>query len=726
MIIFDEKSQVFRLDTPDTSYCMGIFDGKYLGHIYYGRKIDDTDIKNLIQVEGTCALPSENPAEKGSFMGTFPMEYPTSGLGDFRENCLDIIDSHGQNGLELCFDSYEILDKKPELPGMPSSFGETCDNLKIILKDAAHKISVELYYSVFLDEDVITRSVKICNNGNENIHLTEALSACLSVQNQDYEVLSLHGTWARERHLQRMPVGYGAYTAESVRGEEGHTNHPFLGLLTQNCTETTGEVYAMNFVYSGNFIAKVEMDPFDSIRMVMGIHPKNFSWNLEPGQYFTAPEVVLTYSACGLEKMTHTFHDFYRKHMIRSIYKDKERPIMINNWEATYFDFDDQKILNIAKTAKQCGIELMVMDDGWFGKHREEPTGSLGDWYANEKKLHGPLSKLVDSVTALGMKFGIWVEPEMVSEDSDLFRKHPDWILKTDKRAAVLCRDQYLLDLSRPEVVDYIFESLEKLLKSADISYLKWDMNRSLIDLGSTYLPKERQGEISHRHVLGVYAIQERLVTEFPDLLFENCSSGGARFDPGMFYYSPQIWCSDNMDPVERLEITEGTALIYPLSTIGSHVCGAPNDISKRSTPLKTRGIISMLGNFGYELDITKLSEKDKEEISRQIQTYKKIAPLIQGGDYYRIASYASNKKFDCVEITDSKKEKACLIYMQVLSDSNGRGRIVKLRGLDKNKKYKADGKIYYGSTLMNAGLVIEKSKGDFYAGYKIIEQVAE
>ena len=487
-------------------------------------------------------------------------------------------------------------------------------------------------------------------------------------------------------------------------------------------TEESGDVWAMNFVYSGNFLAQIEGNQFGSIRAMMGIHPENFCWKLEPGESFQAPEVICMYSAQGLGGMSRNFHDLYRNHLIRGIYKDKKRPILINNWEATYFDFDTEKLLAIARQASALGIEMLVMDDGWFGC-RNDDNSSLGDWFVNESKLKGGLKYLVDEVNKLGMKFGIWMEPEMISPDSDLYREHPDWAIQVPGRVGSLARNQYVLDLTRKEVRDCIYDRIAAVLRSANIEYVKWDMNRQLSDLGSFGLAAERQGELFHRQVLAVYEMQERLVTDFPDLLLENCSGGGARFDPGMLYYSPQIWCSDDTDAIERLSIQAGTALVYPLSTMGAHVSDCPNHTVGRTTPFETRGYVALAGTFGYELDVTKIPEADREMIPDQVAMYHKYNDLVRRGDYYRIAHYAENHFYDCYAVVAKDKSEALVTYIQVLGRPNFHSRRICIPGLDPEKTYVIENAAdwpeigqneYRGDTLHYAGINIPPISGDF------------
>lgn len=717
-ITFYEKEQIFKLDTKNTTYAIGIVDeDKFLGHIYYGARLDDYRIGYLMRISENPFVPSENNRDRVSFLDSFAMEYPTHGLGDYRESCISIRTLNGNMGLSLSYVSHKITEGKTSFEGLPSSFGnkEECSVLEILCEDKVTGLQAVLQYGVFDDVDVITRSVKVMNNGQEAVYLTKVFSACLDMDNQDFEAVSLHGSWARERQIQNVPVSHGKYSVESIRGESSHQDHPFMALKTKNATQKTGEVYAMHFVYSGNFKVQVQSDQFDQVRMVMGIHPEGFTWKLEKGEVFQAPEVVLVYSGQGIGKMSRTFHDFYRKHLIRSEYKDKKRPVLINNWEATYFEFDTEKLIAIAREASQLGIEMLVMDDGWFGS-RCDDNRALGDWYVNEDKLKGGLKYLVDEVNKLGMKFGIWFEPEMISPDSDLYRSHPDWAIAIPGRKASLCRNQYVLDLTRKEVRDYAYECVAKILRSANIEYVKWDMNRQLSDLGSLELPADRMGELYHRYVLAVYEMQERLIQEFPHLLLENCSGGGARFDPGMLYYSPQIWCSDDTDAIERLKIQEGTALIYPLSTMGAHVSDCPNHTVGRVTPFETRGYVALAGTFGYELDVTKIPEEDRNMIPEQVAMYHKYNDLVREGDYYRIASYAENHYFDCYGVVSKDKKEALYTFVQVLNRPNCHSRRIKLQGLAPEKTYRIEGEdnTYTGELLMKAGINIQNPWGDF------------
>lgn len=716
-ISYDQKKHLFKLDTDNTTYIIGVSEEGYLGHVYYGRRMQQAGAGYLLRMEEAPFTPSRNKREKLTFLDFFPMEYPTGGIGDFRESCLNVRNAQGCMGAELFYQDHEIMKGKPALEGLPASFGkeDEVETLKILCSDPILGLQVELCYSAFAKEDVITRSVKVINDGSQTLYLEKVYSACIDMDNRDFEMISLCGAWARERHIQQGKVQYGKQMVSSARGESSHQEHPFLALVTPGTNQEQGEVYAMNFVYSGNFIAQAELSQFNQVRMVMGIHSEEFCWKLEPGTAFQTPEVVMVYSAEGLGKMTHSFHDFYREHMIRSPYQYRRRPVLINNWEATYFNFNTEKLLDIAREAKACGIEMLVMDDGWFGKRNSDDC-SLGDWDVNEEKLTTGLPDLVKKVNEIGLEFGIWFEPEMVSPDSNLYRAHPDWAIQIQGREAAQGRAQYVLDISRKEVRDYVYECVAKVLRNAPISYVKWDMNRLLCDMGSFALAPDQQQELFHRYTLGVYELQERLVQEFPNLLLENCSSGGGRFDPGMLYYSPQIWCSDDTDAIERLRIQEGTALIYPMSSIGAHVSDCPNHAVGRSTPFKTRGHVALAGTFGYELDITRISEEERAQIPGQVEMCHKYQALIQAGDYYRIESWTDKKPYDCWEVAAKDGSQALVTYVQLLGIARPHSRVIRLKGLEPGGQYQLEGtdEMYTGEELMYGGFLAKGMKGDF------------
>ncbi len=708
-IKFFEEHKVFKLDAKDTSYIIAIIDDEeFLGHVYFGKKIIDENINYLLRIDEPPYVPSKNNRDRVSFYDSFPFEYSTHGIGDFRETSLEIKDLNGNTACKLQYESHKIYKGKEKLEGLPATFGSEnkCTSLEIACIDPYLNLEVVLVYTVFEELDVITRSIRIKNKGENNLYITKALSMCLDFDGIDYDMISLHGSWARERHISRRKVTYGTQVVSSIRGESSHQDSPFIAILDNKANDEFGDVYGFNFVYSGNFLAKVEGCQFDTTRVLMGINPSDFNWLLQPNDEFIAPEVVMVYSNEGIGKMTRTFHDLYRNHLIRGKFKDKKRPILINNWEATYFDFDTDKLLSIAKEASKVGIEMLVMDDGWFG-HRNSDNSSLGDWIVNENKIKGGLKYLVDEVNKLGLEFGIWFEPEMISPDSDLYKEHPDWCIHIDGRTPALCREQYVLDLTRKEVVDYVYNSVKNVISSANIKYVKWDMNRQITDLGSSFIEPEHHGGILHRYVLAVYDMMNRLTTDFPDLLLENCSGGGARFDPGMLYYSPQIWCSDDTDAIERLKIQEGTAMVYPLSSMGAHVSDCPNHTVGRTTPFETRGHVALSGTFGYELDITKISEEDRNMIPKQVEMYHKYNDLVRRGDYYRIANFSENNSFDSWSVVSKNKEEVLVTCVQVLGRPNYHSRRIKLKGLEENSMYKNEenNKIYSGGALMNAGI---------------------
>ena len=720
-----KENKLFFISTANTTYVAAVVDGKYLCHAYYGKKLKPADITFALRTDQAPYVPSVNERETNSFLDCAPFEFSQTGMGDYRESAFCMRNADGYRVSDLEYQGYKIIEGKPKLDGLPATWGsETdCQTLEIELRDCASGVVVKLYYSAFEDVDAITRYVRVYNDGNVNVYLEKVLSASFDMDDRNFEVMGLFGSWARERHIQRMPVGYGRQNIASFRGESSHQEHPFMALVTPETTEDAGEVYAMNFVYSGNFLAQIEKNQFDMLRMSMGINPEGFEWQLKPGEEFIAPEVVMVYSDKGLGKMTRIYHDLYRKHLIRSKYLYEKRPILINNWEATYFDFDEKKLIDIANEASALGIEMLVMDDGWFG-HRDNDDSSLGDWQVNESKLKGGLAYLVDEVKKTGMKFGIWFEPEMISPDSKLFENHPEWAIQIPGYKITKSRAQYVLDLSRPEVVDAVYDMISKVLKSADISYVKWDMNRQLTTLGSLKLPSERQGELCHRYMLGVYELEERLVNDFPDLLLENCSGGGARFDPGMLYYSPQIWCSDDTDAIERLAIQEGTSLVYPLSCIGAHVSVCPNHTVGRNTPFETRGHVALAGTFGYELDITKLSDEDKALVKEQISLYHKHYHLISCGDYYRLAPYSDNHLYDCYMVVDKEKKHALVTYVQVLARANAKSRFVRLKGLAPDRRYMVGDCIFSGDVLMNIGIRFDAEFGDYQSKLLEISEV--
>lgn len=719
-IFYNEKEKFFRLDAKDTSYAIKIAPCNIPAHVYFGARLPDSDLTYLLRLDENPFTPETNNRDKASYMDTLPFEYPTFGVGDYRDCALKIRDANGCSSCALEYRSHRIYRGKPSLEGLPATFADEseAETLELVCADPACGLEVTLIYTAFEDLDVITRSARFKNTSDKPIYLTKALSACVELDDCGYDMITLNGSWARERHIERAPLHHGKQLIDSVRGESSHQNNPFAALVSHNADEDSGAAYGFSLVYSGNFVAQAEVTQHKKTRFIMGINGTDFSWKLERGDSFQTPEAVMVYSDSGIGKMSRTFHDLYRRHLIRGEYRDKRRPILINNWEATYFNFTAEKLLDIAREASKLGIEMLVMDDGWFG-HRDSDNSSLGDWFVYEKKLEGGLKKLVDEVNALGMKFGIWFEPEMVSPDSKLFREHPDWAIQVKGRELTLCREQYVLDYSRKEVRDYVYSMIKKILDSANIEYIKWDMNRQLTEVGSSALPADRQQELWHRYVLGVYDLMNRLTTDYPHLLLENCSGGGARFDPGMLYYSPQIWCSDDTDAVERLKIQHGTSLCYPCSAMGAHVSDCPNHTVGRSTPFSTRGHVAMVGTFGYELDVTRIPQQDKDAIPAQIAEFNKFNTLVRTGDHYRIGNVFEDNEWDAWLFVSKDKSEALFEFIQVLARPNQRSRRIKLKGLDKDRTYcvyENDTCVLQasGAALMNAGVNVGGLWGDY------------
>ncbi|MBO7485514.1 MAG: alpha-galactosidase [Spirochaetaceae bacterium] len=743
-ILFDEQKRIFKLDTPASSYVMAVADkDKFLGHVYYGKKIEDEDACYFLRADDYPFTPEKMERERVPFMGGFPFEFSGHGCGDFRSSCIEIRTANGYTTVNPVYVSHRIVQGKPVLDGMPVTSGipavfaseKECSTLEIILEDKPSSVEIHLFYTVFEKLDVIVKSSCVHNTGKESLFLTKFLSSSLTFENEPaLDVLTLHGAWARERNIQRRPISYGSYKIESRRGETSHLVNPFMAILERNADQRQGNVYGVSLVYSGNFVMEAELDSTDSVRVTAGIGTDNFCWKLEGGASFSAPEAVLVFSADGIGGMSRTYHDLFRNHLIRSKYKFQDRPVLLNSWEAAYFDFDTDKLLDIAREAAARGVELFVLDDGWFGKRNDDNT-SLGDWFVNEKKLPGGLVRLSEEVHKMGMKFGVWFEPEMVSPDSDLYRAHPDWVLSVPGRIRSLARNQLVLDYSRSEVCDFVYNMVSSVIRDAKIDYVKWDMNRALCEVSSASLPPDRQGEVLHRYVLGMYRLQGRLVTDFPDLLLENCSAGGARFDPAMIYFSPQIWCSDDTDAIERLAVQEGTAVVYPLSCMGAHVSVCPNHITRRTTPFETRAMVALAGTFGYELDITKLSDEDKNAVPHQIKLYQRFGSLMREGDYYRLLSYAENRRWDSWQVVSKDKKQSLVTVIQVITEPSRRSRRLRFEGLDPQKRYRVEvvnisgaelnegaaadaaylqERIFSGSTLMNAGILVHRTPGDF------------
>ena len=700
-IHFDSASKTFKLDTVSSSYLLRIHKTGRLLQVYYGSPIPDVTIHDRDQRRGTASFSPNDP--HGSFIpDAAPMEYGCNGSGDFRISALSVRNANGDSTTDIRYMGHRIYAGKEKIPGLPASYVNSvteADTLEIDLIDSATGILVTLYYSVFHDLGVMTRHVRIENRSENSCRLERALSLCLDLPTMNYDLITLYGRHCRERNYARRPLARGLQGIESKRGSSSHTQNPFAALVSKGADEDHGWCYGFNLVYSGNFTAMAECDFNATTRFVMGINPTDFSWKLEPGCVFDTPEAVMVFTDRGMGEMSRIFHRFYNRNLIRGRWKQEKRPLLINSWEGALFDFDSDKLVAFAEEAKKLGLEMLVMDDGWFGK-RNDDTTSLGDWYVNEEKLPGGLSRLIEQVNALGLKFGIWFEPEMVSPDSDLFRAHPDWHIHVKGREAMVGRTQYVLDMSRPEVVDNIWQQMYAILSNNNIDYVKWDFNRNICDAASAALDADRQGEFFHRYVLGTYELMERLVTTFPNLLLENCSGGGGRFDAGMLYYSPQIWTSDNTDPVDRVSIQYGTSLCYPASAMGAHVSAA------RRTGFATRGDVALWGSFGYELDPRKMTGEEKAMVIDQVREYHKYYDLIHYGDLYRLLCPWDDHRFAVWEFVSERKDEA-LVTKVTMDNVWDHFQIVRLRGLDPNRTYHCPqlDLTCSGALLMNAGI---------------------
>ncbi len=716
-ILLNQETKVFTLQTKTSAYQMKVADYGVLLHLYYGRRIGDCDLSYLIQRtdRGFCGNPYEMQQDRTFSLDYFPQEYSCFGIGDYRTDCVKVINGDGSCAVDYRYRSHRILEGKYALEGLPALFagegqGET---LVIEMEDQCTGMKLELYYGILEEADVITRAAKIINGGEKTVLLKRAMSMCLDFNTDGMDWVHFYGKHTMERELERNRLHHGRQSVGSERGTSSHQHNPFVILCDPSCTEETGECYGAGLIYSGSFLAEAEVDQFHQTRLVMGISPDQFSWMLNPGESFQTPEVALIYSGEGFTPLSHKFHRMASEHLIRGQWAKKRRPILINNWEATYFNFNGEKLLNIAREAKELGIEMLVLDDGWFGKRDSDYSG-LGDWTVNEKKLGGSLKELAEKVNALGMKFGLWVEPEMISEDSNLYRSHPDWTMRIPGRPGNVARSQFVLDFSRPEVVDGIQEMIFKILDEVNIEYVKWDFNRSISNYFSTGLPVTRQGEIGYRYMLGLYRFLENLVTRYPHILLEGCSGGGGRFDFRMLYYSPQIWCSDDTDAVERLKIQYGTSFGYPISAVGSHVSASPNHQTGRKTPLETRGTVAMAGSFGYELDLRCLSPEEKEIVRHQIQEYKQHYDLIHEGDYYRLTDPYGDCRGVAWAFVSQDKAECLLCAVLTRLQANPDGVIVKLKGLNPGKRYRAGDKVYTGEALMYGGFLLPLPREEY------------
>lgn len=715
-IIFSEETKTFHLSNQLVSYVIAIEEDRYLAHHYWGKRLNKVMSGADYPRRDFSHFANPHHVDHREFsLGTLLQEFPGADVGDHREYAYKYTDEKGHHANQLVYKSHEIFKGKKELEGLPHTYvtdEAQAETLEILVEDSITGMEATLSYTIFEKQPVITRSVKFKNQGKETLHLNRALSMSVDFWNANYDLLQLPGAWSREREVVRSPLVRGIHKLDSKRGTTSHTYQPFIGLLDPNTTEQAGDAYGFQFVYSGEFVGHVEVDSFSQTRIQLGINPEHFEWTLKPEDTFQTPEAVMVYSDEGLNGMSQAYHKLYQNHLIRGEHQHKERPVLINNWEGTYFDFTEDKILEMAETASELGIELFVLDDGWFGK-RDDDTTSLGDWFIDRAKLPNGLKKLSEAIHDKGMQFGLWFEPEMISEESELYKKHPDWAIHTPNRPLSRGRHQLVIDFSRKEVRENILAQMKKILDEVPIDYIKWDYNRNMTELTS--------GEMTHRYMLGLYEVMEELVTSYPNILFESCSGGGGRYDPSMLYYMPQTWTSDNTDAAQRLEIQYGTTMTMPVSSMGAHVSAVPNHQVNRITSLKMRGDVAMSGNLGYELDTTKLTSDEKETVKAQVEFYKKHRKLIQFGDFYRILSpYEGTNQTSWIFVSEDQSE-ALYSFFQIMDYANKPRPRLKLTGLDPNKVYQlSDGRVLGGDELMYRGIFLETDLVGDYQSYQI------
>lgn len=734
-IIYHGSSKEFHIFNAQVSYIIEVMENGQLGNLYYGKRISDRESFAYLHEDRErplAALAGEAPCEL--CLQYTKQEYPAYGIGDYRYGACTIEQENGSRVTKFEYATHTIYEGKKKIEPLPATYVENkkeAVSLEIVLYDAVIDTKLILTYTIYDDMPVITRHAKYVHEGNETIILQNAMSACVDLPDKEYDMIHLSGAWGRERYIKTRKLEQGIQSIYSMRGASSAEHNPFIALKRRNTTEQMGEVYGFSLVYSGSYLGQVEVCSHDTTRVMLGIHPDVFSWKLKKHEEFQTPEVVMVYSAEGMNAMSQTYHRLYRTRLVRGVWRDQERPVLLNNWEATYMDFDEYDILRIAAKAKEAGVELFVLDDGWFGDRDDDDRG-LGDWYTNLRKLPNGISGLSQNVEKIGMKFGLWIEPEMVNKNSDLYRAHPDWILSAPDRFESPSRRQHVLDYSRKEVVDAVFEMLDKLIGESRISYIKWDMNRYITECYSRVAAADEQGRVMHKYILGVYDLYTRLTKKYPDILFESCSSGGARFDPGMLYFAPQTWCSDDTDAYERLKIQYGTSLVYPISAIGAHVSAVPNHQLNRFTSLNTRANVAYFGAFGYELDLNKLSDEELQQVREQIQYYKKYRKLIHQGVFYRLINPFESKDTAWIVVSEDRGE-AIAAYYQQLNRVNAGGLRFRLAGLQEDALYELSAfdrtDRYFGSELMYAGIPIDRKEfaekdGDFASVLFHIERI--
>lgn len=709
-IIFHPETDTFHLYNNSLSYIIKILPNQQIGNLYFGKKIHDRkNFDHLFELASRGVRVCVDDTHNNFSLEHIKQEFPSPYKGDMRLGSIDLAQSSGSHVVEFYYESHEIFSGKRPLEDLPATYiekDEEATSLWITLKDPLLNITALLQYTLYEHRAVLTRSVRLCNEGKETVVIEALSSLNLDLPDADYDMITLTGAWARERSVKIHHLHEGIQSIYSLRGHSSANFNPFFALKRKETTENQGEAIGFSFVYSGNFLAQVDVDSFNTARINLQIHPATFSWPLYPGESFQAPEAILVYSNQGMNSISQTFHDLFRQRLVRGPYRDQPRPILINNWEGTYMNFNETTLIEMAKEAKDLGIELFVLDDGWF-EGRNTDTTSLGDWRPDPVKLPHGLSALAKKINDLGLNFGLWIEPEMISKHSLLYKNHPDWVLGVPDRSLSVGRHQYVLDFSNPKVVDHIARQLENILDHTTISYIKWDMNRSMSEVYSSCHSSKEQGMVYHKYILGVYRLYERLIRKYPHILFESCASGGGRFDPGMLYYAPQTWTSDNTDAIERLKIQYGTSLVYPLSSMGSHVSAAPNHQLMRNTSLSTRANVAYFGTFGYELDPRILLQDEKAEIRKQVEFMKKNRSLLQFGTFYRLLSPFENKEAAWM-VVSKDRSKAIVGYYRPLQEVNERFRRLLLQGLDPDLLYTIEGRSYeaYGDELMHVGLI--------------------
>lgn len=708
-IHFREENKQFHLNNGEISYIFKVSsDGKLL-HLYYGKALPEKDYAYLIEMHHRPMTTYRQENDLLYSLEHLKQEFPEYGTTDFRHPAISLRQENGSKITDFTYLKHEIINGKPKLENLPATYVENNSEGKtliVTLKDDVTNVEVELLYTIFTDLPIITRSARLINKGQQIQNIENLTSLSLDLPDADYDLIQLSGAWGRERAIKERSLQQGIQSIESTRGISSHQHNPFVALKRKNADEHQGEVIGTAFVYSGNFLIQAEVDTWDVTRLQVGINPFGFEWQLKPNETFTSPETVLVYSDKGLNGMSQSFHQLFRKRLARGVWREKDRPVLINNWEATYFDFNEDKLVSIAEKAHDVGVELFVLDDGWFGERNNDYAG-LGDWFVNEQRLPKGIGGLADRIRGIGLKFGLWFEPEMVNKDSQLYREHPDWIIHTPDREENHGRNQFVLNFGVNEVVDNIFNQMCAIIDESKLEYIKWDMNRPLTDVYNHRLDFSQQGEVFHRYVLGLYRLYEMLITKYPNVLFESCSSGGGRFDPGMLYYAPQTWTSDDSDAIERLKIQYGTSLLYPLSSMGAHVSIIPNHQTNRLTPIETRGNVAFFGAFGYELDLNQLTEKELTIVKNQVDFYKNYRSVIHNGTFYRLLSPFDSDNQTAWMVVSEDQKTAIVAHYKMLNEVNRSYQRLYLQGLHPEFDYQVENQKYNGTELMNAGFVI-------------------